>query len=134
MTYDPPPEPNAPAPQPAAPRQGPMPPHPHPQQPWINPNGPGRPGGSPPADRTRGVGLAVAAVILGLLACVLPLLPINLDLVRQYAAFPPALGGLVLAIGGCTGGRRGKPLAVAGVILCVLALVLGGAMVVGHAT
>ncbi|MFC4494873.1 hypothetical protein ACFPA8_12080 [Streptomyces ovatisporus] len=146
MNYGPPPEPNESAPQPEAaapgpdvaysspvPPPGPVPPHPHPQQPWIGPSGPEWPGGRPPADRPMGPGLAVAAVVLGLLAWVLPLLPVNLDLLRQYVAFPPAVGGLVLAIGGCTGHRRGKPLAVAGAILCVLALVLVAYMVAGNA-
>ncbi|NLU75739.1 hypothetical protein HCC61_24320 [Streptomyces sp. HNM0575] len=56
-----------------------------------------QPAGSPPADRPLGAGLAVATVVLGLPACALPLLPVNLDRLRQYVAFPPTVGGLVLA-------------------------------------
>ncbi|WP_133806143.1 hypothetical protein [Kribbella caucasensis] len=78
-------------------------------------------------------GLAVAAVILGLLGCVVPLLPINLDNLRAYTPFPFGLPGLVLAIVGCTGHRRGKPLAAVGAILSVLALILGAIMVIGNA-
>jgi len=80
-----------------------------------------------------GYGLAVAAVVLGLLACVLPLLPANLDLWRQYVALPPAVGGLILAIGGCTGHRRGKPTAVVGIVLCALALALAVFMIAARA-
>lgn len=148
MTYGTAPDPDAPPPQPGpnaagedpnaaypapAPPQGPMPPHPHPRQPWAGPAAPGQPGGPPPADRPSGTGLAVAAVVLGLLACALPLLPVNLDRLRQYVAFPPAVGGLVLAIGACTGHRRGKPLAVTGLVLCVLALALVAYMVTADA-
>lgn len=111
MSYGPPPEPNASA-----------------HQPWP---GPGGPGGPPQADRPLGPGLAVASVVLGLLACALPLLPVNMDLFRQYVTFPFALGGLVLGIGACTGNRRGRPLAVTGVVLCGLALGLGLFMVAG---
>lgn len=140
MSYGPtPPEPNASAPGPnvpysgPTPPQGPMPPHPPPQQPWTDPHGRGWPGGPRPVDRPKGFGLAVAAVILGLLACVLPFLPIDLTGVRHYVAFPFGLPGLVLAIVGCTGHRRGKPLAVAGAILSVLPLVVwsGALAVVG---
>lgn len=146
MTYGPPPEPNASAPQSDAavpgpnvassaptPPQGPMPPHPYPQQPWIIHNGPGWPGGPPPVDRPKGFGLAVAAVILGLLGCVLPFLPIDMTGVRPYVAWPFGLAGLVLAILGYTGHRRGKPLALAGAILSGLALAVGLVMVAAHA-
>ncbi|WP_143539519.1 hypothetical protein [Saccharopolyspora spinosa] len=81
----------------------------------------------------KGFGLAGAAMILGLLGCVLPFLPIDLTGVRPYIPFPFGLAGLALAVVGCTGRRRGKPLAVVGAILSVLALVLGVAMLVGHA-
>lgn len=104
MSFGPPPEPNAPA---SAPASAPAPaPAPH-----------------------QGVapdpGLAVASVVLGIVACALPLLPFNMDTWRPYVTFPLGLGGLVLAIGACTGGRRGRPLAVTGVVLCGLALCLG---------
>jgi hypothetical protein len=70
-------------------------------------------------------------VILGLLGFAAPLLPINLDHIRAYTPFPFALPGLALAIIGCSGHRRGKPLAVVGAILSALALALGLFMVSG---
>jgi hypothetical protein len=125
MTYGPPPEPNT--------YPAPTPPHPHPQQPWTDPHGRAWPGGPPPVATPKGFGPAVFAVVLGLLGCAVPLLPINLDLIRGYSPFPFGLPGLVLAVVGCTGRRRGKPVAVAGAILSVLALVLGVYMVAGIA-
>ena len=123
MTYGPPPEPNAYS----------APPHPHqqqqqtghPPQPWTDPHGRTWPGGPPPAAPPKGSGLAVTAVILGLLGCVVPLLPINLDTIRAYSAFPFALPGLLLAILACIGPRRGKPLAVVAWILSALSLTIG---------
>lgn len=53
--------------------------------------------------------------------------------VRVFIAFPFALPGLVLAIVGCAGRRRGQSLAAVGAILSFLALVIGAAMIVGHA-
>lgn len=103
-----------------------------PQQRWTGPHGPGRPGGPPPMDRPKGFGLAVAAVILGLLGCVLPLLPIDLTGVRPYLGVPFGLAGLATAAVGCTGRRRGKPLAAVGVILSAVALLLAAVMVAGH--
>ncbi|RAJ58877.1 hypothetical protein K378_05111 [Streptomyces sp. Amel2xB2] len=124
MAYGPPPEPNEPAPHAAPPPPQPPPQQQHSPQPqqW---------GGASAAARTPGPGLAVASVVLGLVACALPLLPFNLDLVRQYLTFPFGFGGLVLAIGGCTGGRRGRPVAVTGIVLCGLALGMGVFMVAG---
>ncbi|WP_277400134.1 hypothetical protein [Streptomyces marispadix] len=90
---------------------------------------PPQPGSHPPL----GPGLAIAALILGLLACTFPLLPFNLDRWRQFVAFPPAVGGLVLAIGACTGHRRAKPLAVIAVVVCVLGLGMTVFMVAGRA-
>ncbi|MFC3996133.1 hypothetical protein ACFOVU_09425 [Nocardiopsis sediminis] len=76
----------------------------------------------------------MAAVVLGLLGCVLPFLPIDLTGVRPYIAFPFWSAGLATAIVACIGHRRGKPLAVAGAILSVLAMVLEAVMVAGHVT
>ncbi|MGH3728478.1 MAG: hypothetical protein ACRDTU_06965 [Micromonosporaceae bacterium] len=84
-------------------------------------------------DHPKRAGLAVAAVILCFLGYVLPFLPIDLTGVRQYIAFPFGLAGFVLAIAGCTGHRRGKPLAVVAAILSVPVLLLGMVMVLGHA-
>ncbi|HEY2058610.1 MAG TPA: hypothetical protein VGH57_09605 [Amycolatopsis sp.] len=72
---------------------------------------------------------AVAALVFGLLGCVIPLLPINLDQVRLYTPFPSAVAGLSLAIVGLVGRRRGKAVAVVGAILAVIALALGTIMV-----
>jgi hypothetical protein len=97
---------------------GPPPPPPHPPR---------------PSDPPLGPSLAIAALLLGLLACTLPLLPFNLDRWRQFVAFPPALGGLVLAIGACTGHRRAKPLAVVALVVCVLGVGMTVFMVAGNA-
>lgn len=147
MTDGPTPEPNTFAPHDAAmpgpnaayfappPSQSPMPSYPPPEQPWTNPNGPGWPGtgGLPPVGRPGGFGPAVAAAILGLLGCVVPILPIDMLDVRAFIAFPFAVPGLVLAIVGCSGRRRGQSLAAVGGILSAIALVVGAAMVIGHA-
>ncbi len=124
MSYGPPPEPNATAPQPDPAAPGP---HPHPQQPRAGSDGHG---GSPPVDPPLGFGLAVAAVIIGLFSCVLPLLPIDALTERHYVGIPSALGGLYLAVLGCTGRRRGKPLAVTGAVLSGLGLAIGVWMVI----
>jgi hypothetical protein len=111
------------APMPQGPMpQGPVPPQPHPPRPWT---GPGQPGGPPTAGRPSGVGMGAVAVIIGLLACVVPLLPFNVLAERRYVVLPLALGGLVLAAGAASGGRRGKPLAVAGIAVCALGSLLG---------
>jgi hypothetical protein len=115
MTLGPPPEPNA--------QSAP------PQQPWTDPHGRGWPGGPPPAKPVKGSGLAVLATILGLVGCVVWALPFNLDNLRAWSPFPFALPGLVLAVLGCIGPRRGKPLAVIGWILSFIALILGLIMV-----
>ncbi|WP_091619563.1 hypothetical protein [Amycolatopsis saalfeldensis] len=71
----------------------------------------------------------MASLVLGLLACVVPLLPVNLDQVRAYTPFPLAVAGLALAVVGLVGRRRGKAVAVVGAILSVIALALGTIMV-----
>jgi hypothetical protein len=102
-----------------------VPPHPHPQQPWDRPDVPGQPAGAPPERGPSGVWLAASALVLGLAALVIPLLPTNLLADRRFVALPLAVGGLVLAVGACTGRRRGKPLAVTAAVVCGLALFLG---------
>lgn len=85
MTYVPLPEPGASPRQPDAagpdsnvayfappPSQGPMPLYPQPRQPWPGPYGVRRPGGHTPMGRPMEFGPAVAAVILGVLGCVVP--------------------------------------------------------------
>jgi hypothetical protein len=124
MSYGPPPEPNA----------YPAPAQPYPQQQWTDPHGRGWPGGPPPEEPPKGLGVAAAALILGILGWVVPLLPINMDIgrvgIRQYTSFPFALPGLALAIVGCTGRRRGKPMAVVGGVLAAIALFIGLLMIV----
>ncbi|MEU0088994.1 hypothetical protein [Kribbella sp. NPDC006257] len=130
MSYGPPPEPNVhPAPPQPYPPQ-PYPPQPYPHQPWTDPHGRGWPGGPPPVEPAKGFAVAAAALVFGLVGCVVPLLPINLDGIRQYTSFPFALPGLALAIVGCTGRRRGKPMAVVGGVLAAIALFIGLLMVV----
>ncbi|WP_280265499.1 hypothetical protein [Nocardia wallacei] len=127
MSYGPPPEPTDPTwnPGPGAGYSSPAPPGPNPgrpQQPWAHPGGQGWQGGPPPTARRQGLGLAAGAVTLGLLGLVLPFLPMDLTGVRPFLGLPFALGGLVLGIIGCTGGRSGTGLALAGVLVSTLAL------------
>ncbi|MFI7666378.1 hypothetical protein [Nocardia sp. NPDC049526] len=129
MPYSPPPDPTNPAWQPGAvvpgPNAGysaPVPNPPQQQQPWVYANAHGWQGGPPPTDRRPGPWFAVAAVILGIVGCVLPFLPIDLTGVRPLVGLPFAIAGLVLGIVGCTGQRSAKALAVTGIILSVLAL------------
>ncbi|WP_433525697.1 hypothetical protein ACQPZ2_12630 [Nocardia pseudovaccinii] len=132
MSYSPPPEPTNSAWHPGAAPPGPnagysvpLPPAPNPprqQQPWVYTNAPGWQGGPPPTDRRQGPWLAVGSLLLGIVGCVLPFLPVDLTGVRPLVGLPFAIAGLVLGIIGCTGHRRAKGLAVAGIILSVLAL------------
>jgi hypothetical protein len=80
------------------------------------------------------MGLAVGAVILGILGCVLPFLPIDLTGVRPFIGLPFGMAGLVLGIVGCTGQRRGKGLAVTGMSLSAIALALEFIMIVAQAS
>jgi hypothetical protein len=90
-----------------------------------------RPG--PAAERPAGSSLmAVLALVLGLVALVVPFLPMDMTGFRQYAALPFALPGIGIAIVGLSGRRRGKPVAVVGAILCAIALVLGRIMLANY--
>lgn len=91
------------------------------QQPWLGPGGP-----VPPP---KGPGLGLAALVLGLLGLVLPLLPVDMTGFRAYVALPFGLAGLTLGVLGCVGRRRGKPVAAIGAVLSFLALVAGMIMV-----
>lgn len=115
MSYVPPPEP-----------QG----HPRPaDQPWTDPHGRGWPGGPPPVEPPKGAGVAAVALVLGVIGCVVWLLPINLETIRAYSPLPFALLGFVLAIVALTGRRRGKPMAAIGAALSCLAVILSIIMI-----
>ncbi|WP_433209548.1 hypothetical protein ACQP1G_34845 [Nocardia sp. CA-107356] len=133
MSYSPPPEPTNPPQYPGTATPGPnagyftppdplYPNPPRPQQSWDYPSGHGWQGGPQPTDRRHGMGLAVGAVLLGIIGCVLPFLPIDLTGVRPFIGLPFGTAGLILGIVGCTGQRRGKGLAVTGIVLSTMAL------------
>ena len=82
-----------------------------------------------PTPPTGGPGIAVVALVLGAFGCAVWLLPIDETGVRHYLPLPFALGGLVLGIAALIGRRRGKPIAAVGVLLSVIALLLGMFMV-----
>ena len=121
---NPPPEPNVYS----------APPYPQTQQPWTDPHGRGWPGAPAPVEPPKGAGLGVAALIVGLLGCAVPLLPMNMDGIRAYTPVPFAVLGILLAVLGCIGRRRGKALAVVGWMLSVLALIMGLIMIVPRLT
>ena len=106
-------------------------PYPHQQQPGYD----GSPGGAPSPEPRQGPLPAVGSFILGVLACVVPLLPIypaalaSLEGLRPVLWFPFAIPGFVLAIIGLRGRRSGQLLAVFGAMLSVLALIGGLVMV-----
>ncbi|MEU0502020.1 protein kinase [Nocardia sp. NPDC005998] len=139
VSYIPPPEPTNPArhlgpvtpgpnaryPAPIAP-PGPLSPNPpQQQQPRAHPSAAGWQHGRQPIDQRQGMGPAVAAVLLSILGCVVPLQPwIDLTGMRAFVGLPFGIAALVLGIVGCTGQRRGKVLAVAGMILSAIALAI----------
>ncbi|TDW22845.1 hypothetical protein [Kribbella kalugense] len=87
----------------------------------------------PVPERPAGSGvMGVLALVLGLVALVVPFLPMDMSGFRQYAALPFAVPGIGLAIAGLSGRRRGKPLAVVGAVLCAIALVLGRIMLANY--
>lgn len=77
---------------------------------------------SSPVDPGRGTGFGVVALVLGGLGGVLPFLPVDLGDARAWLPLPFALPGVVVGIMGCTGIRRGNAWAIAGSILCVIAV------------
>jgi hypothetical protein len=142
MTYGPPQPPNEPTRHTASgaadqnvaysayvPPPGSLPPDPHRQYPSAGFGGTGTPT-PPPIDPAKGRWLAIVAVILGVLGCVLPLAPVDLTGVRGYLPLVFGLPGLVVGIIGCTGRRRGKALAAVGSVLCVIAIVLAAIMLI----
>ncbi|HWD03577.1 MAG TPA: hypothetical protein VG674_14105 [Amycolatopsis sp.] len=106
----------APAPGDTAPPQRfgtPVPPQ-HPQ--WAAPA------------KEENVAPAVLALVCGVLGVVVPFLPLPLDHVRSWIAFPFGVAGLALGIVGAMG-RRMKAMAIVGLVLSALALVVGVIMV-----
>lgn len=103
----------APAQQPSGPQQ------------WA-----GQPGQPKPAAEGNATP-AVLALVLGVLGLVVPFLPLPLDDVRAWIAFPFAVVGLALGIAGCMGRRPMKALAVIGIVFAALAL-LAGVIMVGN--
>jgi hypothetical protein len=75
--------------------------------------------------RPKGSFLGVAALALGTIGVVATFLPIDLTGVRAYVAWAFGLPGFVVAILGLLGDRRGKPLAVIGALLSLLAVLIG---------
>lgn len=82
-----------------------------------------------PVAAPKSMWLGLAALVLGLLGCALPLAPFDLTGVRAYIALPFALPGFALGIIGLIGRRRGKAFAAVGLFLCMLALGLTALMV-----
>jgi len=93
-------------------------------------NTPGEPT-PPPVDPAKGTGFGVVAVVLGGLGCLLPLVPFDLGDTRLWISLPFVLPGLVIGLVGCTGLRRGNALAVAGSILCTVAIGLSAVLLIG---
>ncbi|GAA1020409.1 hypothetical protein GCM10009565_08970 [Amycolatopsis albidoflavus] len=107
---------------PPTPQPQPWPAQPNPQQyPGYSPYPPAHPGPAP----ANGVWLGVAALILGILGCVLPLLPIDLTGIRAYLALPFGLAGLACGLVGVIGRRTAKPVSAVGIAVSAIALVLG---------
>ncbi|WP_409182863.1 hypothetical protein F9C11_41890 [Amycolatopsis sp. VS8301801F10] len=94
---------------------------------------PGYPGYPPalPAP-ANGVWLGVAALVLGVLGCVVPLLPIDLTGIRAYLAFPFGVAGLTCGLVGVVGRRTGKPVSAAGIAISAIALVFGVVMLANY--
>lgn len=81
--------------------------------------------------RTGGAGFAVIAFVLGLVGLVFPFLPFDFSVHRGLLGLPFGVLGIVLAIVGCTGQRRAKPLAIVAVVLCALVLAIALVMLGG---
>ena len=75
--------------------------------------------------------LGLTALVLGLIAVVVPFLPMNMDGFRRYAGLAGGLIVLVVAVLGLIGDRRGKPMAAIGLLLALLAVLVSAMMFVG---
>ncbi|QRP48268.1 hypothetical protein [Amycolatopsis sp. FDAARGOS 1241] len=101
-----------------------------PQQPWA-----GQPG-MPHAGPEKSVAPAVLAFALGIVALVVPFLPVAMDDarvgvldLRSWIALPFAVPGLALGVVACLGRRRMKALAVIGIVFAALAVVVALIMI-----
>jgi hypothetical protein len=83
----------------------------------------------PAAKPQGGAGMATVALLVGLFGCIVWLLPINESGIRHYLPLPFAVGGIVLSVLCLSSHRRGTVAAVIGLLLSVLALILGTIMV-----
>ncbi|WIX83237.1 hypothetical protein QRX50_21985 [Amycolatopsis carbonis] len=99
------------------------------QQPGVPQQWAGQPATLQPKPGEGNVTPAVLALVFGVLGLVVPFLPLPLDNVRVWIAFPFAVVGLALGIAGCVGRRPMKALAVIGIVCAGLALVAGVIMV-----
>ena len=102
----------------------------YPPQPWGAPNAPGWPGGPAASQPAGGPWPGAIAVVLAVLGCTVPLLPVDMTNFRGFVPLPFGLAGLALGILGCTGNRRGKVLAAIGVVLSMLPLLMSAVMLV----
>lgn len=82
-----------------------------------------------PVGPANGMWFGVVALVLGVLACGLPLAPFDLTGVRPYIALAPGLPGIAIGLMGATGRVRGRALAVTGLVLCGFGLVMSAIMV-----
>lgn len=72
------------------------------------------------AQNNKGAGMAIAALILGIVAVLSSFIP----LAGIFLVWAPAIVGLILGIIGLTGGRPSRVLALVGVILSGLSIIL----------
>ncbi|MFI5610585.1 hypothetical protein [Amycolatopsis sp. NPDC051903] len=103
-------------------------------QPGMQQHWAGQPGMHPGPEKS--VAPAVLAFALGIVALVVPFLPIAMDErvgggldVRSWIALPFALPALALGIVACLGRRRMKALAVIGIVFAALAAVVALIMI-----
>ncbi|MET9632667.1 hypothetical protein ABZX92_34955 [Lentzea sp. NPDC006480] len=75
--------------------------------------------------------LGLTALVLGLVAVVVPFLPMNMTGFRRYVGLVGGLIVLVVAVLGLVGDRRGKPMAAIGLLLGLLAVLVSAMMFVG---
>ena len=77
--------------------------------------------------------LGLTALVLGLVAVVVPFLPMDMSGFRRYVGLGGGLIVLVVAVLGLMGDRRGKPMAAIGLMLGLLAVLVSALMFFGAA-